>query len=62
MEQIIVITWSDGTRNNFSSTRNAVDSFIEWKLNKSPDLTYTKEIMSLAEFKKRTDLHWSFPS
>lgn len=52
--ELDVILWSDGQVDPFFD-HDFIDrdSFIEYKLNKNPDLTYSIEIMTIGEYKNR---------
>ncbi len=51
--QLLVLHWSDGSRNTYFDhidTERDRASFIEWKLNRWPDLSYTTESMKVSEY------------
>jgi len=50
-EQVVVLIWSDGSRNQFMDEDFEMGDFILWKQSKNPDLTFETEVMSLTEYK-----------
>jgi len=50
---LVVIYWSDNSRNTFFVNDPEMMDFIEWKFDKEPELTYTHEIMSVTEYKTK---------
>jgi hypothetical protein len=47
--KIIVITWSDNSKNAFLDTKE-IESFIAWKRKNWPELTYMQEEMTREEY------------
>lgn len=47
--KLLVVHWSDGSRNT-SWANGDVVGFIEWKLDRWPDLTYTTEEITVSEY------------
>jgi hypothetical protein len=47
--KLLVFHWSDGSRDPFWADKDFA-SFIEWKLNKWPNLSYTTESMTVSEY------------
>lgn len=52
--KLIVLFWSDGSRNVFENTKN-LDSFITWKRRNWPDLTYESKKMTREEYQNLID-------
>jgi hypothetical protein len=51
LRQVVVLKWSDGSRNLFLTGDFEMEDFILWKQSKNPDLTFETEVMSLTEYK-----------
>lgn len=49
--QVVVIKWSDGSRNLFLTGDFEMEDFILWKQSKNPDLTFETEVMSIEDYK-----------
>jgi hypothetical protein len=49
--QVVLLKWSDGSRNLFLTGDFEMEDFILWKQSKNPDLTFETEVMSLTEYK-----------
>jgi hypothetical protein len=47
--KLIVFHWSDGSRDPFFRDLNP-EKFIQWKLNKYPELSHTTEEMTVGEY------------
>jgi hypothetical protein len=47
--KLLIFHWSDGSRDPFWADKD-VSGFIEWKLNKYPDLVYDAEETTVAEY------------
>ena len=50
---VIVLYWSDNSRNVFFAADKEMANFIEWKQSKEPELTFEHEIMSVTDYKIR---------
>jgi hypothetical protein len=50
---VIVLTWSDNSRNVFFAADKEMSDFIDWKQSKEPELTFEHEIMSVTDYKIR---------
>lgn len=50
-QQVVILKWSDGSRNLFLTGDFEMEDFILWKQSKNPDLTFETEVMSLTEYK-----------
>lgn len=51
LQQVVLLKWSDGSRNLFLTGDFEMEDFILWKQSKNPDLTFETEVMSLTEYK-----------
>ncbi len=51
LRQVVVLKWSDGSRNLFLTGDFEMEDFILWKQSKNPDLTFETEIMSIEDYK-----------
>jgi hypothetical protein len=51
LRQVVVLKWSDGSRNLFLTGDFEMEDFILWKQSKNPDLTFQTEVMSIDEYK-----------
>lgn len=49
--QVVVLKWSDGSRNLFLTGDFEMEDFILWKQSKNPDLTFQTEVMSIYDYK-----------
>jgi hypothetical protein len=49
VRKLVVFHWSDGSRDPFFLTKDSND-FVEWKLHKYPEITYTIEYMNVGEY------------
>lgn len=49
--QVVVLKWSDGSRNLFLTGDFEMEDFILWKQSKNPDLTFETEVMSIDDYK-----------
>jgi hypothetical protein len=49
--QVVLLLWSDGSKNQFMDGDFEMEDFILWKQSKNPDLTFETEVMSLTEYK-----------
>lgn len=49
--QVVVLKWSDGSRNLFLTGDFEMEDFILWKQSKNPDLTFETEVMSIEDYK-----------
>ena len=47
--KLLVFHWSDGSRDPFFADKEP-NSFIDWKLNKYPDLTFFTEETTVGEY------------
>ena len=50
---VIVLNWSDNSKNVFFAADKEMADFIEWKQGKEPELTFEHEIMSVTDYKIR---------
>jgi len=48
---VVVLEWSDGSRNLFFTGDFEMEDFILWKQSKYPDLSYDVRVMSLDQYK-----------
>jgi hypothetical protein len=48
---VIVLTWSDNSRNVFFFGDREMANFIDWKKDREPELTFKHEIMSVVDYK-----------
>ncbi len=54
--KLIVIIWSDGSMNPFfAGLETARDCFVDWKINKYPDIAYQLKEMTVDEYNKNLD-------
>lgn len=53
LRQVVLLKWSDGSRNLFLTGDFEMEDFILWKQSKNPDLTFETEVMSLTEYKTK---------
>ena len=51
LQQVVLLKWSDGSRNLFLTGDFEMEDFILWKQSKNPDLTFETEVMSITEYK-----------
>jgi hypothetical protein len=51
LRQVVVLKWSDGSRNLFLTGDFEMEDFILWKQSKNPDLTFQTEVMSIDDYK-----------
>ena len=51
LRQVVLLKWSDGSRNLFLTGDFEMEDFILWKQSKNPDLTFETEVMSITEYK-----------
>jgi hypothetical protein len=51
LRQVVVLKWSDGSRNLFLTGDFEMEDFILWKQSKNPDLTFQTEVMSINDYK-----------
>ena len=51
--KIIVLYWSDKSRNVFFIGDKEMDSFIKWKQDKEPELTFKYKVMSVADYENK---------
>jgi hypothetical protein len=51
--KLIVLYWSDKSRNVFFIGDKEMDSFIKWKQNKEPELTFKYKIMSVTDYENK---------
>jgi hypothetical protein len=51
LRQVVVLKWSDGSRNLFLTGDFEMEDFILWKQSKNPDLTFETEVMSIDDYK-----------
>jgi hypothetical protein len=51
LRQVVVLKWSDGSRNLFLTGDFEMEDFILWKQSKNPDLTFETEVMSIEDYK-----------
>ena len=49
--QVVLLKWSDGSRNLFLTGDFEMEDFILWKQSKNPDLTFETEVMSIEDYK-----------
>jgi hypothetical protein len=49
--KVIVLYWSDNSRNVFFFGDREMESFIDWKKEREPELTFKHEIMSVVDYR-----------
>jgi hypothetical protein len=49
--EVVVLEWSDGSRNLFFTGDFEMEDFILWKQSKYPDLSYDVRVMPLDQYK-----------
>ena len=50
LRRIVILVWSDGSRNQFIEGDFEMEDFILWK-QRTQDLTYEIEVMPISEYK-----------
>lgn len=48
--QVVLLLWSDGSKNQFMDGDFEMEDFILWKQRKIPDITYTLKVMPLSDY------------
>lgn len=48
--QVVLLLWSDGSKNQFMDGDFEMEDFILWKQSKIPDITYTLKVMTLSDY------------